>query len=75
MDAILDLLYLVLYILFVEAGVMGVIASLTGWRWFFNNERAQPFVERFGMEGARIVYFFFGIILIVSGASLLLGWW
>ncbi len=48
-----------------------IIVACTDWRWFWEDERVRPWVDRLGKRGARILYICFGLILIWCGASLL----
>ncbi len=52
-------------------GVYAIVASCFNWDWFFNNYKAQKWVNLIGRTGARIFYIVLGLLL-VAGAIYLL---
>jgi predicted small integral membrane protein len=42
------------------AGIFVMVAVVSDWNRFFENQRARLFVERFGRQGARIFYAILG---------------
>ncbi len=51
----------------VVGGVLAVLAACRNWDWFFTWPPAPVFVSLFGRAGARVIYFFLGVLLVVIG--------
>jgi hypothetical protein len=49
------------------AGIFVMVAVVSDWNWFFENQRARFFVEHFGRGGARIFYAILGCALMGLG--------
>jgi small neutral amino acid transporter SnatA (MarC family) len=50
------------YVVAVLVGSFAIIASILNWELVFNNVKSRLFVKILGRNGARIVYFIFGLI-------------
>ncbi len=46
------------------AGLFVIAASVFDWDWFFDNRKAILFTDLFGRTGARVFYFFLGIVIL-----------
>jgi hypothetical protein len=51
--------------IFAIAGSVAFLASVCGWRWFFNAHNAQSVVRRFGIKSARWIYGVIGLAMIL----------
>ncbi|MFI5204877.1 MAG: Imm17 family immunity protein [Flavobacteriales bacterium] len=54
-------------ILIFITGVILMTAALFNWGVFFNNNKAGFFAERWGNKGARVAYFFLGVLIVGMG--------
>lgn len=52
-------------IFLVVGGIFSILGALYDWDFFFNNRKAQSFVQLFGRKGARIFYFILGTVLLI----------
>jgi small neutral amino acid transporter SnatA (MarC family) len=59
-------------LLIAGGGLFSIAGAVFNWDWFMNNDRAQPFVNFFGREGARVFYVVLGLVLIVLGVVIFL---
>ena len=46
-------------------GAFSMIAAAANWSWFFEHRKAARVVRLFGRQGARMLYFFFGLMICV----------
>lgn len=46
-------------------GAFSMIAAAGNWGWFFRHRKAARMVRLFGRQGARMLYFFLGLMLCV----------
>ena len=42
-------------------GGVCILGAICDWDWIFESSQAEPFVSRFGRNGARLCYFAFGL--------------
>jgi len=48
--------------LFLVGGVLSIVGGLFNWDWFMEHPKAQVFVDKFGLTGARIFYCVLGLV-------------
>lgn len=53
-------------------GLFAICAGVFDWDFFFDNNKARPFVKFFGRNGARIFYIVLGIVLVIAGIALVI---
>ncbi|MDR1258927.1 MAG: immunity 17 family protein [Tannerellaceae bacterium] len=58
--------YIVLTI-FIVTGVISLTSALFNFDWYFQSQKAAPFVRWLGRGGARIFYGILGLTLIAAG--------
>ena len=58
---------------FIIIGLFPIAASIRNWDFFFENSKAQIFVDLFGRNGARIFYLILGTGLVIAGLLFLVG--
>lgn len=61
-------------ILFLFIGAFSFLAGVMNWNWFFNSTNASIFLRWFGRKGARCFYGALGLIIIVIGTLMLMGY-
>lgn len=60
-------------VFFIIIGLITVLACVFNWEFFFEHNKAQSLLKKFGRNGARIVYGILGALILVLGIFLLLG--
>jgi small neutral amino acid transporter SnatA (MarC family) len=63
----------IISIFFMAIGLFSIIASLTGWYYFFNHRKARIFLKFLGRKGVRIFYLMLGFALFSFGFLALTG--
>lgn len=55
-------------------GLVILLSAIVNWHWFFKQRRAQFFVSKFGQTGARLFYGCLGLLFLVVGLLVALGY-
>ncbi len=64
---------LIFSVFFIIVGLITLLASIANWDFFFEHNKAQSFLKKFGKNGARIVYGILGALILGLGIMLILG--
>lgn len=48
----------------VLCGLFSIAGAIFNWEWFFQNNKARPFVRLFGRQGARVFYAVLGLVIL-----------